>query len=121
MARLVPLYIAILAAVFTPASNAHTRVETAKPASGAVLDRSPPVVEIKFKHSVQMTSIVAVDAGKVERKLSFAPTTSTKVITIDNPGLAAGRSEIRWKALAKDGHVIGGTLIYIIQPAVTSL
>lgn len=112
--------IALLAVVFALAAGAHTTVESAKPPNEAVLERSPPTIEIKFKHTVQMTSLVVVEADKSERKLAFAPTTSTAVITIDNPDLKVGRNEIRWKGLSRDGHVIGGTLAYVIKPASAS-
>lgn len=112
--------IAVFAVVFAPATGAHTTVESAKPPNEAVLDRSPPTVEIRFKHAVQMTSIVVVEADKSERKLAFTPTTSTAVITIDNPDLEVGRNEIRWKGLSKDGHVIVGTLTYVIKSASAS-
>ncbi len=112
--------IALLAGVFALAAGAHTTVESAKPPDEAVLERSPPAIEIKFKHAVQMTSIIVQEADKSERKLAFAPTTSSALITIDNPGLKVGRNEIRWKGLSKDGHVIDGTLAYVIKPAAAS-
>jgi copper resistance protein C len=117
MKRFLVSTLALLALVSALAADAHTKLESAKPADGAVLEHSPPTIEIKFKHAVQMTSVVVVQADKSERKLTFAPATSTAVITIDKPGLTAGRNEIRWKALSKDGHVIDGTLVYTVKPA----
>ena len=104
-------------AVFALASaaGAHTTVESAKPTSGAVLDRSPATIEIRFKHAVQMTSIVVLEADKSERKLAFAPAASATLVTIDKPALHDGHNEIRWKALSKDGHVISGTLVYEVK------
>ena len=120
MKRFVLSSLAVLALVSTLAANAHTTIESAKPPSGAVLERSPATIGIKFKHAVQMTSIVLLEADKSERKLAFAPTTGAALITIDKPGLHAGHNEIRWKALSKDGHVIDGTLVYVIKPASAS-
>ncbi len=120
MKRFVLSFLALPALIFALAAGAHTTVAGAKPENGAVLDHSPPSIELKFKHAVQMTSIVVTEADKSERKLAFAPTTSTALITIDNPELKVGRNEIRWKALSKDGHVIGGTLTYVIKPTSAS-
>jgi methionine-rich copper-binding protein CopC len=117
MTRLALLTIALL---YTLAAGAHTTVERATPEDGAVLDRSPAKIEIQFKHSVQMTSVIATGADKAERKLAFAPMTSTQVITIANPGLGVGRNELRWKALSRDGHVISGTLVYVVGAASAS-
>lgn len=120
MKQLVLSSLALLALVSTFAANAHTTIASANPASGAVLERSPPTIALKFKHAVQMTSIVVLEADKSERKLAFAPAASTTTITVDNPALHAGHNEIRWKALSKDGHVINGTLVYEIKPASAS-
>lgn len=99
------------------AAAAHTRIEQATPADGAVLKQSPPAIEIKFKHAVRMTSAIVVDAAKAERKLTFEPAASSQVVRIVGPNLAPGRNEVRWKALSDDGHVIGGSLTYTVEPA----
>ena len=112
--------LAMLALVATLAADAHTTVESADPANGAVLEHSPPTIQLKFKHAVQMTSIVVLEADKSERKLGFAPAASTALVTIGNPALHSGRNEIRWKALSKDGHVITGTLVYEVKSASAS-
>ena len=99
-------------------ANAHTNVRVASPKSGAVLERSPPTIEIKFEHPVRMTSVVVLAAAaQPERKLQFSPAESASAFTVANPGLAPGRNEIQWKALSRDGHVIGGSLILVIKPA----
>lgn len=117
MTRLALLTIALLC---TLSAGAHTTVERATPESGAVLDRSPATIEVQFKHSVRVTSVVAIGADKAERKLAFAPMTSTQLIRIADPGLGVGRNEIRWKALSRDGHVISGALVYVVKPASAS-
>ena len=116
MNRRLLVCIALLSTAF--AAGAHTTVKSAKPADGAVLDRSPPSIEITFEHAVQMTSMSVVAEHAAERKLTFAAGTGGTVITVENPGLAAGRNEIHWKALSKDGHVITGKLTYTIKPAI---
>ena len=120
MKQLVLSSLAALAFATTFAANAHTTVESANPPNGAILEQSPPTIELKFKHAVQMTSIVVLEADKSERKLTFAPAAGTTLVTIDKPALHNGRNEIRWKALSKDGHVITGTLVYELKPAIAS-
>jgi methionine-rich copper-binding protein CopC len=41
------------------------------------------------------------------------------VIKVENPQLEAGRNEIRWVALSKDGHVIKGVIELTVKPAAT--
>jgi methionine-rich copper-binding protein CopC len=95
---------------------AHTSATTS-PKSGAALTQSPPTIEIKFEHEASLTSVVVIEAGKPERKLEFSPKGSGKVFTVANANLAAGRSEIQWKALSKDGHVVSGSIILVVNPA----
>ena len=115
MKRFVLGCLALIGLAVALGAGAHTTVEKTKPATDAPLDRSPPTIEIQFKHAVQMTSVVVLDAAKSERKLTFTPATSAALITINEPALQPGRNEIRWKGLSKDGHVISGTLIFAVK------
>jgi|SRR5688572_2393171 methionine-rich copper-binding protein CopC len=107
--------LALLALVVALGAGAHTAVEKTQPATDAPLESSPPTIEIEFKHAMQMTAVVVLDAAKSERKLSFTPATSAALITINDPALQVGRNEIRWKGLSKDGHVISGTLVFVVK------
>ena len=84
--------------------------------SGATLEQSPPVIEIRFLGSISLSSVVVVDASKAERKLEFTPHAAAAVFQLPNPQLAAGKSEIKWKGLSKDGHVVTGSLVYEVKP-----
>jgi methionine-rich copper-binding protein CopC len=95
---------------------AHTTLESSSPASGSTLEASPPVIEMKFHHPLNLTSVVVVDAGKAERKLEFTPHASAAVFQLPNPQLHAGKNEITWKGLSNDGHVVTGSLTYEIKP-----
>jgi copper resistance protein C len=114
MNRRALLYIALLSVPF--AAGAHTALKGAKPADGAVLDSSPPSIEISFEHAVQMTSVSVVAEKAAERKLTFTPGTASTTFTVDKPALVAGHNEVHWKALSKDGHVVTGKLTYVIKP-----
>jgi methionine-rich copper-binding protein CopC len=108
--------ISIMLMMVADLTFAHTSAITS-PKSGAVLTQSPPAIEIKFEHDASLTSVVVVEAGKPERKLEFSPKGSGKVFTVTNANLASGRSEIQWKALSKDGHVVSGSIILVINAA----
>jgi copper resistance protein C len=114
MNRRLFVVIALLSTAF--AAGAHTPIKSAKPANKAVLDASPPSIEMTFEHAVQMTSVSVVAEKAAERKLTFVPATSSTVFTVENPALVTGHNEIRWKALSKDGHVVTGKLTYVIKP-----
>jgi methionine-rich copper-binding protein CopC len=97
--------------------SAHTSAVSTNPKSGSVLEQSPPSVAITFKDAVRMTSVLAVQEGKPERKLESSPQASATVFTIANPQLETGRTEIRWIALSKDGHVIKGVIELTLKAA----
>jgi methionine-rich copper-binding protein CopC len=96
---------------------AHTSVIGSSPASGSILQQSPPFIEITFRDPVRLTSVVAVESGKAGRKLQFTPADSAAKFKVIDPKLSPGRTEIQWKALSKDGHVIDGSLVFVIEPA----
>jgi copper resistance protein C len=110
-----------LAALALPvAALAHTTVASTTPENGAVLAASPPVIEISFKAPANLTSVVVVAPGQAERKLEFEPRASATTFKLASPALVAGRNEIQWKALSKDGHVISGTLVLTIDATAKS-
>jgi copper resistance protein C len=106
---------AALLLMATFAATAHTTLESSSPASGTTLAASPAVIEMKFHHPLNLTSVVVVDAGKAERKLEFTPHGSAAEFRLPNPQLQAGRNEITWKGLSNDGHVVTGKLTYEIK------
>ena len=95
---------------------AHTTLESSTPPSGATLEQSPPVIEMKFHQPINLTSVVVVDASKAERKVEFTPHASAAVFQLPNPQLHAGKNQITWKGLSKDGHVVTGSLVFEIKP-----
>jgi copper resistance protein C len=108
--------VASLALAFvSTAAFAHTSVSSTTPKSGAELDASPPVVSIAFKEAAQLTSVVLIEPGKPERALPFEPRASATEFKIADPKLGPGRSEIQWKALSKDGHVVTGKIILTVK------
>ena len=95
---------------------AHTTLQSSSPPSGAKLEQSPPLIEMKFHHPLNLTSVVVVDAGKAERKLEFTPHASATAFKVTNPQLGPGKNEVTWKGLSKDGHVVSGSLVFEIAP-----
>lgn len=96
---------------------AHTQTTSTTPKSGSVLEQSPPSIEITFKDAVRLTSVVVALKGQAERKLDSTPRETAKAFTIANPELKPGLNEVRWTALAKDGHVMKGVIELTIKPA----
>ena len=102
---------------FSAFAFAHTSAVSTTPKTGAVLEQSPPTIEIKFKDPVRLTSVVVQSDGKAERKLQSSPQTSAAIFNIDSPQLEAGHSQVRWIALSQDGHVIKGVIDLTVKAA----
>jgi methionine-rich copper-binding protein CopC len=104
--------------LLAPLAWAHTTIQASIPATDATLVASPPVIEVKFEHMAQLTSVVVVAEGAEPRKLAFDPVASALRFRLLDPQLAPGRNEIRWKGLSSgDGHVIEGTLVFTVESA----
>ena len=97
-------------------AHAHTTLEATVPASESVLATSPVVIELRFEHSAQLTSVVVNAHGRAPRKLRFEPLGSALDFHLLQPELSPGRNEVEWKGLSADGHVIEGTLVFVVEP-----
>lgn len=104
-----------LLALVASAALAHTSATGTTPKSGSVLDASPANIGITFKEAARLTSVVVHQEGKPERKLTFTPQGSATEFSIDNPALEPGKSEVRWTALSKDGHVVKGVIVLTVK------
>src|SRR5262245_40589393 len=105
----------LLFVVSTAVALAHTSAASTTPKTGSVLERSPATIEITFKEAARLTSVVVQQAGKPDRKLTFEPNVAASTFKIDNPKLDAGKSEVRWIALSKDGHVVQGVIVLTVK------
>ncbi|MEQ1489006.1 MAG: copper resistance CopC family protein [Terricaulis sp.] len=101
-------------AVLAPAALAHTTLESTLPASGSVLTQSPAQITLTFGEPTRLTS-VAVATSSGERRLEFSPSGSAETFTVVSPDLAAGRNEVRWRALSRDGHPVEGAIIIVVR------
>jgi len=96
---------------------AHTTLASSSPPSNATIENSPPTIDIQFRDPAKLTAVVAIGADKSERRLEFAAGDKANSYVVQEPNLPAGRNEIKWTALSHDGHVIRGTLVFIVKPA----
>ncbi len=113
MKRFLGALLALL--MMTGPAAAHTTLQSTSPASGAVLTRSPEQVTMTFGEPTRLTSVALVTASS-ERRLSFTPSGSATTFTITAPALVAGRNELRWRALSRDGHPVEGSIILVVRP-----
>lgn len=94
--------------------EAHTALRSSNPSSGSVLTQSPPVLTLTFLEAASLTSLTLVTSDG-ERNLAFTPSGSALTFEAPQPQLVRGRNEVRWRALAQDGHVIEGSIIIVMR------
>ena len=101
-------------ALMTPSADAHPRLRTASPASGAVLKVAPREIHMKFSEGliVQFVRLQLKD-GK-GRSVPIGSATlnqgdNTKLVVPIRARLAAGTYSVAWSAVSVDTHRISGS------------
>lgn len=118
---------ALLLAVFavlvpmTPA-QAHDRLVSSDPESGATLDTAPEEVSLTFSAAVQDIggSVDLVDADGSPVEVGSPTTEGTTVTTEITDDLAAGDYEVRWRVVSSDGHPISGVVDFTVEGEASS-
>src|SRR5687767_14881972 len=105
----------MLFALGASSALAHTSATSTTPKTGSILDASPPKIGITFKEAARLTSVVVHQEGKPDRKLTFTPNGSATEFSVADPALEPGKSEVRWIALSKDGHVVKGVIALTVK------
>ena len=107
---------ALLAGAFvlaTTSVDAHPRLRTANPSSGAVLQVAPREIRMKFSEGliVQFSRVQLKDARGRPVPTGSAklnPNDNTKLVVPIRARLAAGTYNVAWSAVSVDTHRISG-------------
>lgn len=96
----------------------HLKLDKSDPKAGSILDASPKAVSLWFSQAVELpaTKITLTDAAKKEiaTKSLVKATDGAVVAAVDAP-LAAGKYNVSWRTMAKDGHVIKGDFAFSVK------
>lgn len=118
MKRVLPLILVFLL-LLPGAALAHSRLEQSIPAADAVLDNSPPAIEMTFNTKIEKLSNFKLlnengDQVETERAQVDNDTLSGKVPqTLDN-----GTYKVEWTIIGADGHTIDGSFAFTVNAAV---
>lgn len=114
IARTVLLPVILLASSLL---HAHTQLEKALPADGAVMHVAPAALELGFTEEVQLLKFaVALDSG-TPVTIAFKPEAAAhKTFSIPLPTLAPAVYKVSWTVLGKDGHRVEGSLGFSVNP-----
>jgi len=112
------LIIFSLLLIFPLISAAHVHVDKTSPQKGAELTKAPTKVDLWFSGKVdgEWSKIKVTDAnGNRVDKSNVSNGDSKKHISVDLKPLAAGKYDVKWSAVAGDGHRIKGSLSFTVK------
>lgn len=107
---------AVMLACAGPAA-AHSELRRSVPAPGAVLARAPERIELFFGERVQLTALRLFHQGGREIDLPRRAIRVADSESIALPPLAPGAYRAEWRIISADGHPVGGTIAFRIDPS----
>ena len=118
MRKLWPLAaLCLLTAASTHTAHAHSTMSKSIPAEGSKTKPGLATITLGFTHSVRVMLVKVRNLrAKADVKADAKPaTTFAASYTFDVEPLAVGDHAVSWTAIAKDGHVMKGTLKFIVS------
>lgn len=96
---------------------AHAKMMTSVPANGSHVAAGLSQLKFTFSKSMRLT-VVKVRLEQSQSAISPTEDLPAKFITsatIKIPTLEAGRYSVEWTAVATDGHVVTGTIDFVVD------
>jgi len=106
----------------SPANEMHLQLERSEPAADATVHEAPTEIRLWFTQSPQIdgTSVRVLPVGGEPLETGdahLAEEDDELVLASLAEPLASGRYEVRWRAMARDGHVVRGTFEFQVDTA----
>ena len=115
----IALSLALLAAPIladAPGARAHAGLTNSTPAAGESVAAYISRISLEFSRDVRVTLVQVVPSGSSQPVdlQSELPGAFADVVTVSVPALTAGAYQVRWAAIAKDGHVMDGRFRFTV-------
>ena len=107
-----------LAMVQPRGASSHSLLLGSDPAEGAVLVSPPAAITLRFNEAVRLTAIRLFEADGTEWPLQRPRDMAPRAEQGASLGrvLTPGPWRVVWRAISADGHEIGGTLRFRLEP-----
>lgn len=120
VALLLALFV-VAAARSLPAGERHLALVKSAPANAATLAKSPKVLQLWFSQrpNLKLTRVVLTGPKRDTLKTSaptVADSTGTHILVALDAALSAGKYEVTWRTLSRDGHAVAGKFTFAIDP-----
>ncbi len=106
----------VLALALPATVAAHSELEKAAPADGAVVAGTPAEIVLTFSETLDpaKSSVTLHDPAGAEIAKTSVDAADDTVMRIVPPSLAAGKYEVRWTSAALDGDILRGTVHFTV-------
>lgn len=107
----------ILTTAFLPGmAQGHAVLVESDPADGAILRQTPTTVTLRFNATLEriMTQVFLVDIQRHEVPLEVIDESSDNQVVMRLPALTPNVYTVRYKVLARDGHVTQGSFRFTL-------
>lgn len=104
--------IALLLSLIATAGHTHSKMSKSIPANGSTAQPGLPEITLGFAKPVRLILVKMTEtSNKIEIKPNFKPAAKFgTTFPVKVEPLQAGDYEVNWTAIAKDGHVMKGSL-----------
>jgi methionine-rich copper-binding protein CopC len=97
---------------------AHTHLQKAVPANGAVVNAVPTSVVLTFSEAAKLTACWLQRGAGPKQKVSGVVPTAAKEISVPVPQpLQPGSYVLSWRVVGDDGHVVPGQIQFTVAAA----
>jgi methionine-rich copper-binding protein CopC len=101
--------------LFATAAQAHSHLESSKPAEGSVINASPGGIELNFSESVRITALSIQKGDEKKQPLGPLPDKPAQKVSVAVPTLAPGKYVVSYRVVGDDNHVMSGTLNFTVS------
>ena len=117
LARLVQITVAIML-IASSAALAHTKMSKSVPAHGSEAKAGLETIQLGFAKPVRVmvVKVKRTDQAADIPTANKGPGSFATTYDVTTAPLGAGTYDVNWTAVAKDGHVMKGTLSFTIKP-----
>lgn len=103
----------LLIAVASPAA-AHAALIGTEPADGAVIEAAPARFVLRFSEPVSPLVFRLVSPGGASAELRGAERDGNALVVPAPPDLVTGTHLLSWRVVSKDGHPVGGSVVFSV-------
>jgi copper transport protein len=100
-----------------PAVHAHANLVDSVPRDGAVMERAPSEIALRFDEPVTPLVLKVLDATGRDVAAGGALQSRDGEVRMALPGLPAGGYVVTWRVVSADAHPIAGAQVFIVGAA----